>query len=88
MLWEFFLVPELQLDLMRERSKLKAEARMERVRDEYEPVEDVREVEQFVNHAREMVRSVNYSTKSVTRRANSIRLSAAGKFVYAFCELS
>lgn len=81
MLWEFFLVPELQLDLMRERSKLKAEARMERVRDEYEPVEDMREVEQFVNHAREMVRSVNYSTKSVTRRANSIRLSAAGKFV-------
>lgn len=79
MLWEFFLVPELQLDLMRERSKLKAEARMERVRDEYEPVEDMREVEQFVNHAREMVRSVNYSTKSVTRRANNIRLSAAGE---------
>lgn len=88
MLWEFFLVPELQLDLMRERSKLKAEARMERVRDEYEPVEDMREVEQFVNHAREMVRSVNYSTKSVTRRANSIRLSAAGKIVCAFRELS
>lgn len=79
MLWEFFLVPELQLDVMRERSKLKGEARMERVRDEYEPVEDMREVEQFVNHAREMVRSVSYSTKSVTRRANSIGLAAAGR---------
>jgi hypothetical protein len=79
MLWEFFLVPELQLDVMRERSKLKAEARMERVRDEYEPVQDMREVEQFVNHAREMVRSVNYSAKSVTRRANSIALATAGK---------
>ena len=81
MLWEFFLVPELQLDVMRERSKLKAEARMERVRDEYEPVQDMREVEQFVNHAREMVRSVNYSTKSVTRRANSIGLAAAGEYL-------
>jgi ankyrin repeat protein len=80
MLWEFFLVPELQLDTMQERSKLKAETRMERVRDEYEPVEDIREVEQFVNHAREMVRSVSYSTKSVTRRANSVGLAAAGKF--------
>lgn len=79
MLWEFFLVPELQLPMMQERSKLKAETRMERVRDEYEPVEDMREVEQFVNHAREMVRSVSYSTKSVTRRANNVGLAAAGK---------
>ncbi|KAG9253490.1 uncharacterized protein F5Z01DRAFT_657325 [Emericellopsis atlantica] len=80
MLWEFFLVPELQLDTMRERSKLKAETRMERVRDEYEPVEDMREVEQFVNHAREMVRGVSYSTKSVTRRANSVGLAAADMY--------
>jgi hypothetical protein len=80
MLWEFFLVPELQLDMMRERTKLKSETRMEKVRDEYEPVENTREVEQFVNHAREMVRSVSYSTKSVTRRANSVGLAAAGKF--------
>lgn len=79
MLWEFFLVPELQLDMMQERSKLKAETRMERVRDEYEPMEDMREVEQFVNHAREMVRGVSYSTKSVTRRSNNIGLAAAGK---------
>lgn len=79
MLWEFFLVPELQLAMMQERSKLKAETRMERVRDEYEPVEDIREVEQFVNHAREMVRGVSYSTKSVTRRANSVGLAGAGK---------
>lgn len=80
MLWEFFLVPELQLEMMQERSKLKAETRMERVKDEYEPVENVREVEQFINHAREMVRSVSYSTKSVTRRANSIALAAADMY--------
>ena len=80
MLWEFFLVPELQLDMMEQRTLLKSETRAEKVRDEYEPVEDVREVEQFVNHAREMVRSVNYSTKSATRRANNLGLVAAGKF--------
>lgn len=80
MLWEFFLVPELQLDMMEQRTLLKAEARVERVRDEYEPVEDVREVEQFVNHARDMIRSVNYSTKSATRRANNLGLAAAGMF--------
>lgn len=85
MLWEFFLVPELQLDTMEQRSLLKAETRAERVRDEYEPVEDVREVEQFVNHAREMVRSVNYSTKSATRRANNLGLVAAGKFSSETC---
>ncbi|KAI5925310.1 hypothetical protein F4810DRAFT_72556 [Camillea tinctor] len=72
MLWEFFLVPDLQADMMEQRSRLKAETRAEKVRDELEPLEDVREVEQFVDHARDMVRSVNYSTKSVARRANSI----------------
>ena len=80
MLWEFFLVPELQLDMMEQRTLLKAETRAERVRDEYEPVEDVREVVQFVNHAREMIRSVDYSTNSATRRANNLGLVAAGKF--------
>ena len=81
MLWEFFLVPELQLEAMEQRTKLKVETRFEKVREEYEPVRDVREVEQFVNHAREMVRSVNYSTKSVTRRANGVALAAHGKRV-------
>ncbi|RFU81546.1 hypothetical protein TARUN_640 [Trichoderma arundinaceum] len=72
MLWEFFLVPELQLEAMEQRTKLKTETRVEKIREEYEPMEDVREVEQFVNHAREMVRSISYSTKSVTRRANAV----------------
>ncbi|KAL7941223.1 hypothetical protein V8C42DRAFT_198736 [Trichoderma barbatum] len=72
MLWEFFLVPELQLEAMEQRTKLKTETRVDKIREEYEPMEDVREVEQFVNHAREMVRSISYSTKSVTRRANAV----------------
>jgi ankyrin repeat protein len=80
MLWEFFLVPDLQLDMMAERSKLKADALMEKVHDEFEPVEDLREVEQFIDHARDMVRSVHFSTRSVARRANVVGNVVAGGF--------
>jgi hypothetical protein len=79
MLWEFFLVPDLQLDMMAERSRLKAAALLEKVHDEYEPVNDLREVEQFVDHAREMVRSVHFSTRSVARRANAVGNVATGE---------
>ncbi len=79
MLWEFFLVPDLQSDMLEQRSRLKAETRTEKVREEYEPLEDTREVEQFVDHAREMVRSVNYATKAAARRVNSVGVAAAGK---------
>lgn len=85
MLWEFFLVPEIQAELMEQRSKLKSETRAEKVRDELEPIEDIRDVEQFVDHAREMVRSVNFSTKSVARRTNAARAAATGKYC---CPLS
>lgn len=78
MLWEFFLVPDISAEMMEKRSKLKAETRVENVKDEYEPVDDIRAVEQFVNHARDMVRSVNHSTKSVARRVNTVRTSTTG----------
>ncbi|KAF4633938.1 hypothetical protein G7Y89_g4176 [Cudoniella acicularis] len=77
MLWEFFLVPDIQSEMMEERSKLKAETRVEKVREEYEPIEDIRDVEQFIDYARDTVRSVNYSTKSVARRANMLRTVTA-----------
>ncbi|KAI6286718.1 hypothetical protein MCOR27_001636 [Pyricularia oryzae] len=72
MLWEFFLVPDLQSDMMEQRSRLKAETRAEKVREELEPLDDVREVSQFVDHALEMVRGVSHSTKSVARRATVV----------------
>lgn len=78
MLWEFILVPDLQPDMMEQRSKLKAETRAEKVRDEMEPLERASEVEQFVNHAREMVRSVHYSTRSVARRTAVINNAVSG----------
>ncbi|KJR84075.1 VPS9 domain protein [Sporothrix schenckii 1099-18] len=82
MLWEFILVPDIQPDMMAQRSRLKAETRAEKVRDELEPLTDIREVEQFVDHARELVRGVNHSTKSVMRRANAVSIASSGMCIF------
>ncbi|KAL8778580.1 MAG: hypothetical protein Q9213_007357 [Squamulea squamosa] len=68
LLWEFILFPEVQPEMMEERSWKKAETRAENIREQYEPVEDVHEVESFVGHARDALRGVNHSTKSIMRR--------------------
>lgn len=78
LLWEFFLVPDLQQELMIERSKKKAETRMEKIREDFTPVEDIRDVEIFVSHAKDSVRSINYACRSVTRRATALRYSLFG----------
>ncbi|OCL01547.1 hypothetical protein AOQ84DRAFT_393596 [Glonium stellatum] len=77
MVWEFFLVPDMEPAMLAERSARKAETRVERVREEYSPIRDVREVELFVQHARESVRSMHHSTKSVLRRCNKIRAASS-----------
>ncbi|KKA26308.1 hypothetical protein TD95_001768 [Thielaviopsis punctulata] len=77
MLWEFFLVPELKLDQMTIRSELKAATLAERIREEMEPVKDVREVESFVDFARDSIRGINHRTRSVTRRINGVVLAAS-----------
>lgn len=79
-LWEFFLVPEVQPAMMAERSEKKAEIRVEKVKEEYEPVDDIKDVELFVGHATEMVRGVNHLTKSVIRRVNKFRNTSSGNF--------
>jgi len=73
LLWEFFLVPELQLPMMIERSHRKCEIRNENVQEDYEPVEDTKDIEMFVSHAREAVRSINMATRSLLRRTNTLR---------------
>ena len=78
LLWEFILVPELQPDMMAERSVKKSDIRQEKVKEEYTPMEDFRDVETFVSHARESIRGVNHSTKSVLRRINGIRNASTG----------
>ncbi|KAL8783419.1 MAG: hypothetical protein Q9195_009395 [Heterodermia aff. obscurata] len=76
LLWEFILFPEIQPEMMAERSRKKAEIRAENIRDEYEPIDDVKDVESFVGFARETLRPVNHSTKSVLRRVTNIQNSS------------
>lgn len=76
MVWEFFLVPDIDSSMLAQRSARKAELRVERLREELTPIYDVREVELFVQHARENVRSLHHASKSVLRRTNKLRMSS------------
>ena len=74
MLWEFFLVPDLQVEAMSQRARLKAQLLQEEVQEEYEPVaiSEVREVESIVAHSRDMVRSINIANRHVIRRGHAL----------------
>ncbi|KAF2032005.1 hypothetical protein EK21DRAFT_61961 [Setomelanomma holmii] len=76
MVWEFFLVPDIDSSMLAERSARKAELCVERLREEYTPIYDVREVELFVQHMRENIRALHHASKSVLRRTNKIRASS------------
>ncbi|TKA79570.1 hypothetical protein B0A49_02997 [Cryomyces minteri] len=73
MVWEFFLVPDIDPMLLGERSRKKAETRVDKVKEEYAPVTDMRDVEVFVAHAKESVRGIQHAIKSVLRRVNKQR---------------
>ncbi|CAL5873412.1 uncharacterized protein PFLUO_LOCUS7691 [Penicillium psychrofluorescens] len=79
MLWEFFLVPELQPGMMADRSQRKAVALTETIADDYEPitVEGMRDTEQFITHAQDMVRSVHATSRSLIRRGHALQNAAA-----------
>ncbi|KAF7585676.1 hypothetical protein BBP40_010335 [Aspergillus hancockii] len=79
MLWEFFLVPELQPEMMADRSRRKAQVLYESIADDFEPVtqEGMRETEQFVTHAQDMVRAVHANTRSLIRRGHALHNSAS-----------
>ncbi|KAK6356463.1 hypothetical protein TWF718_000822 [Orbilia javanica] len=70
LLWEFFLMPDMQPDGMMERSKRKSEIRGEKVQEDFEPLQNTKDVEIFMAHARDTVRSINVHTKIVLRRTN------------------
>ncbi|PPJ54203.1 hypothetical protein CBER1_01068 [Cercospora berteroae] len=74
LVWEFFLVPELDPEMLLERSKRKAEARVDNVKDDFEPISDTHEVENFVEHAREQIKGVASATKKVIRETNKYRM--------------
>lgn len=73
MLWEFFLVPDMQAEMMEQRAKLKAQLLHESIAEEYETVTDVRDIEQFIYHSKEMVRSINAATHSIIKRSHALQ---------------
>lgn len=79
MLWEFFLVPELQPDMLADRSQRKAISLSESIADEYEPItpEGMRDIEQFISHAQDMVRPAHASTRSLIRRGHALQNATA-----------
>ena len=74
LVWEFFLVPEIDAEMLTERSKRKAAARVENVKDDYEPVTDTQEVENFVEFVRDQMRGVLHATKRSIRSTNRQRM--------------
>ncbi|KAJ5610885.1 Myosin light chain kinase-like protein [Penicillium lagena] len=79
MLWEFFLVPELQPGMMADRSQRKAIVLTETIADDYEPitVEGMRDTEQFITHAQDMVRSVHATSRNLIRRGHALQNAAS-----------
>jgi hypothetical protein len=77
LVWEFFLVPEMDAEMLTERSKRKAEARVENVKEDYEPVTDTQEVENFMEHARNQMRGMLSANKKVIRSTNRRRMLQA-----------
>jgi Vacuolar sorting protein 9 (VPS9) domain/Ankyrin repeats (many copies) len=73
MLWEFFLVPDMQSEQMAQRAQLKAELLKETIQDEYEPVSDIQDVEQNLAHSQRMIRGVASRTRLLTRRGHLLQ---------------
>ncbi|KAK0262901.1 hypothetical protein B0A54_08980 [Friedmanniomyces endolithicus] len=76
LVWEVFLVPELDSVMLTERSKRKAEARVDNLKDDFEPVlmDETQEVENFVAYAKDQVRGVTQATRKVIRAVNRHRM--------------
>lgn len=75
MLWEFFLVPDMQSEQMAQRAKLKAELLKETIQDEYEPVTDIQDVQQNTAHSQRMIQGVASRTRLLIRRGNFFQLA-------------
>ncbi|KAF3905465.1 hypothetical protein ABW20_dc0105705 [Dactylellina cionopaga] len=72
LLWEFFLMPDMQPDTMMERSRRKSEIRGEMVQEDFEPVQNTKDIEIFMAHARDTIRAISVHTKMVLRRTNQL----------------
>ncbi|RDW76357.1 putative VPS9 domain protein [Aspergillus mulundensis] len=75
LLWEFILVPELQPQMMADRSHRKAQALSESILEDHDPItpEGIREAEKFISHAQDMVRATHTHTLSLLRRGHVLQ---------------
>lgn len=73
MLWEFFLVPDIDPRMLAERAEMKAAARIEKLHEDYAPNPSISEAQSFAMHAREQVNGVHRALKHVIRRVNASR---------------
>ncbi|KAL4913590.1 hypothetical protein BDW62DRAFT_192304 [Aspergillus aurantiobrunneus] len=79
LLWEFILVPELQPQMMADRSHRKAQVFAESIVEEHDPItgDGIREAEKFISHAQEMVRTTHNHTRTLLRRGHALRNAAS-----------
>jgi ankyrin repeat protein len=76
LVWEFFLVPDIDTAMLSERTRRKAETRIENLKDDYEPVTDTQGVENFVAFARDQVKGVTGAVRRTLRTVNRQRMRA------------
>ena len=74
-LWEFFLVPDMQPDMIFQRAQLKSQLLIESINDDHAPVppSQIRDVENVISHSRDIVRGVNNATRLVLRRGHTLQ---------------
>lgn len=80
LVWEFFLVPEIDTTMLMDRSERKAQTRLENIRDDYEPVTNTQEVETFVTVLRDQIHSISTANRKVVRALNRFRMAYADLF--------
>jgi len=76
MLWEFVLVPDIDPSMLADRAHRKAQLRLEKLREDYDPLlqrDEVRDIEHFVQHARQQILAVHNAYRAVFRCTASIR---------------
>ncbi|KAI5286725.1 hypothetical protein KEM54_006557, partial [Ascosphaera aggregata] len=78
LLWEFFLVPEMETEMIGERSQRKAAVLAETIADDYRPVtkEGVKEIEQVVSYTQEAVQAVHSTSCTLIQHGFSLHNAA------------
>lgn len=77
LVWEFFLVPDVDSNMLSERTRLKAQARTERVIEEFSTVTDVEAIKGFIDHASRTVHGIQQTLARVAWDASKVRFAQA-----------